>query len=265
MSTNSNAITGTCYVETNSSNLANVGQYTLQDGSNLFDIAIIFAANINGTSEQPELFFNDTVTATLNSGAIADLQAKGIKVLLSILGNHQQAGITTLTGNAPADFATQLSNAVTQYGLDGIDFDDEYSTGTTNESSFPLLIQSLRQQMPDKIISFYFYGPATGTQSYNGIEVGDLINYSWNAIYGTFSAPFVPGLGDAYLAPAAVNIDPGADSYTSPSRAASLAQSTVDQGYGAYLYYNLTNNDSSAYLSQVSQVLYGQNTVYLSG
>ncbi len=262
MSTSSNSITGTCYVETNSSNLINVGDYTLEDGSQLFDIAIIFAANINGTSDKPELYFNDTVTATLKSGAIAKLQAKGIKVLLSILGNHQQAGITTLTGNAPENFATQLSKAVNYYGLDGVDFDDEYSTGTTNESSFPLLISSLRQQIPDKIISFYFYGPATGTQSYNGIVVGDLINYSWNAIYGTFSPPNVPGLGKAYLAPAAVNIDPGAQSYTPPGTAAQLAQSTVNQDYSVYLYYNLTNNDSSDYLSQVSQVLYGQKTVY---
>ncbi len=262
MNSSSNTIIGTCYVETNSSDLSNVARYFLEGGTPLFDIGIIFAANINGSSEKPVLYLNDTVTATLNSGAVADLQAKGIKVLLSILGNHQQAGITTLTGSAPQDFAKQLSDVVAKYGLDGIDFDDEYSNGTTNPSSFPLLISSLRQQIPDKIISFYFYGPATGTLSYNGIEVGDLINYSWNAIYGTFDPPAVPGLGNAYLAPAAVNIDPQADSYTPPSLAAQLAQSTLKGDYGVYLYYNLVNNDSSAYLSQVSEVLYGQKTVY---
>lgn len=262
MRSNTDSVIGACYVETNSSNLANVGMYTVQDGSPLFDIAIIFAANINGTSDKPELYFNDTVTATLNSGAIADLQAKGIQVLLSILGNHQQAGITTLTGTAPQDFATQLANAVNQYGLDGVDFDDEYSTGLSNESSFPLLISSLRQQLPDKIISFYDFGPAAGTLEYDGIKVGDLINYSWNAIYGTFNPPNVPGLDNAHLAPAAANIDPGAQSYTPPSKAAALAKSTLKDNYGAYLYYNLTNNDSSDYLSQVSQVLYGQNTIY---
>ncbi len=262
MTSTSDTITGACYLETNSSNLSNLGMYSLEDGKPLFDIGIIFAANINGTSEQPELYLNETVTAALNSGAVAELQAKGIKVLLSILGNHQQAGITTLTGSAPQDFAQQLCDAVTKYGLEGIDFDDEYSTGTSNPSSFVLLISALRELMPDKIISFYYYGPATGYLSYNGIQVGALINYSWNAIYSTFSPPNVPGLGNDYLAPAAINMNPAADTYTSPELAAQFAQQTLNEGYGAYLYYNLINGDISSYLSHVSEVLYHQKTIY---
>ena len=47
-------------------------------------------------------------------------------VLLSVLGNHQGAGFANFTSFAQADaFAAQLADAVTTYGLDGIDFDDE--------------------------------------------------------------------------------------------------------------------------------------------
>jgi chitinase len=51
-----------------------------------------------------------------------------MKVVLTILGNHQGAGICNFpTREAARDFAQQLANTVNTYGLDGIDFDDEYS------------------------------------------------------------------------------------------------------------------------------------------
>ena len=50
------------------------------------------------------------------------------KVLLSILGNHQGAGFANFTDYASADaFAADLEQVVKTYGLDGIDFDDEYA------------------------------------------------------------------------------------------------------------------------------------------
>lgn len=259
------------YVEVNSNDFANVGKYSLATGQPLFDIGIIFAANINyNTSTQTaQLFFNPQVTTVLNNRAttIQPLQAKGIKVLLSILGNHQGAGFCNFPSQAAAQaFAQQLSNAVTTYGLDGIDFDDEYAdygtngTGQPNASSFVYLVTALRALMPTKIISFYYYGPAASRLSYNGVTVGSKVNYSWNAIYGTWSVPNVPGLTAANLGPAAVNI-----TSTSSSTAASLATQTVNNNYGIYLTYNLPNNDVSSYLSSFSNILYGQPTVYNGG
>jgi hypothetical protein len=259
------------YVEVNSNDFSNVGKYSLATGQPLFDIGIIFAANINynASTQAAYLYFNPQVTTVLNNRAttIQPLQNKGIKVLLSILGNHQGAGFCNFPNQAAAQaFAQQLANAVTTYGLDGIDFDDEYAdygvngTGQPNASSFVYLITALRQLMPNKIISFYYYGPAASRLSYNGVTVGSQINYSWNAIYGTFSVPNVPGLTAASLGPAAINI-----TATSASTAASLATQTVNGNYGIYLCYNLPNNDMSGYLTNVSNVLYGQSTVYNSG
>lgn len=259
---------GVCYVEVNSNDIRNVGKYTLTNGSQLFDIGIIFAANINyNTSTQTaQLFFNPQVTNVLNNKAtyIQPLQNKGIKVLLSVLGNHQGAGFCNFPTQAAAQaFAQQLSNAVTTYGLDGIDFDDEYAdygtngTGQPNSSSFVYLVTALRQLMPTKIISFYFYGPAASRLSFNGVTVGSKVNYSWNAVYGTYSVPNVAGLAKSNLGPAAIDV-----TSTSVSTATSLATQTVSNAYGIYLYYNLPNADSHTYLSSISNALYGFNTVF---
>jgi hypothetical protein len=259
---------GVCYVEVNNNDIRNVGNYTLSTGQQLFDVAIIFAANINynTTTQKAELFFNPQVTNVLSNAStyIQPLQAKGIKVMLSILGNHQGAGITNFPTQAAAqDFAQLLSNAVTTYGLDGIDFDDEYAdygtngTGQPNSSSFVYLVTALRQLMPTKLISFYYYGPAASRLSFNGVTVGSKVDYSWNAIYGSYSVPNVPGLAKSNLGPAAIDIQS-----TSATTAASLATQTVSNSYGIYLYYNLPNTDVHTYLSGISNNLYGKATVY---
>jgi hypothetical protein len=260
----------TAYVEVNNDSITNVGKYVLaSNGANVFDIGIIFAANINYNGTSAYLYFNPQVQAVLDNAAtqIAPLQAQGIKVLLSVLGNHQGAGFANFPDQQTATaFATQLSNAVSTYGLDGIDFDDEYAdygtngTAQPNAWSFPYLVQALRNDLPNKIISLYFIGPSSTTLSYNGIVVGDLLNYSWNPYYGSWGVPAVPGMTQAQLAPAAIDIQ-----NTPASTATNLAQQTVADGYGVYNTYNLPDTDASGYLSSFTQPLYGSNAVYLGG
>ncbi|WP_082036020.1 endo-beta-N-acetylglucosaminidase H [Pedobacter lusitanus] len=260
---------GVCYVEVNSNDMLEVGKYKLANGKQLFDIGIIFAANINynTTTQKAELYFNPQVTSVLTNKAtkIKPLQDKGIKVMLSILGNHQGAGFANFPTQAAAqEFAQQLSDAVTTYGLDGIDFDDEYSeygnngTGQPNSSSFVYLVTALRQLMPNKIISFYNIGPSASNLSYNGVTVGSKVNYAWNPYYGTYSAPSIPGLTKSQLGPAATDI-----MATSVTTATTNATKTVKDGYGVYLYYNLTSTNKATYLSSISKALYGgQATTY---
>ncbi|ACU71561.1 mannosyl-glycoproteinendo-beta-N-acetylglucosaminidase [Catenulispora acidiphila DSM 44928] len=257
----------TAYVEVNTNSITSAGNYTLaSNGANVFDIAIIFAANINYDGTKATLYFNPQVQAVLDNAAtqIAPLQAKGIKVLLSILGNHQGAGFANFPDQAgAAAFATLLSNAVNTYGLDGIDFDDEYADYGTNGTpqpnawSFPYLVQALRNDLPNKIISLYYIGPASTTLSYGGINVGSLINYSWNPYYGTWGVPGVPGMTKAQLAPAAIDVQ-----NTSSSTTSSLAQQTVSNGYGVFNTYNLPDTDASASISAFTQALYGSSAVY---
>src|SRR4051794_2107373 len=85
------------YIEVNSNSMVNVGKYALaQGGGNVFDIGVIFAANINYDTAKKAayLYFNPNVQRVLDNvnTEVRPLQAKGIKVMLSILGNHQGAG-----------------------------------------------------------------------------------------------------------------------------------------------------------------------------
>ncbi|GAA0576944.1 chitinase [Kribbella sandramycini] len=257
------------YIEVNDHSMLSAGKYKLAStGAPAIDVAIIFAANINfnTTTRKAYLHFNAQVTNVLNNRQtqIKPLQDKGIKVVLSILGNHEGAGFANFPDKASADaFAQELANAVTTYGLDGIDFDDEYveygknGTGQPNAYSFVYLVQALRQKLgPDKLITLYDIGPASDRLSYNGQSIANTFNYSWNPWYGTWTVPSGP-TSKALRSPAAVSY-----TATSQSTAASLAQRTMDEGYGVFLTYNLTESNTSTYLSAITQKLYGTNTLY---
>jgi hypothetical protein len=256
------------YVEVNNYHLSSVGDYALaSSGAPVFDIGIIFAANINYDGQQAQLYCNPQVQATLDDAVnqIRPLQARGIKVLLSILGNHQGAGLANFPDRASAAaFAQQLADIVSAYDLDGIDFDDEYSDYGTNGTpqpnaySFVYLVSALRRLMPHKIISLYDIGPASTALEYRGLEVGKLIDYAWNPYYGSWGVPDVPGLHKKQLGPAAVEINA-----TDTTTTADLARQTVDEHYGVFLTYNLPDDDSHDYLTSFTQPLYGSAAVHL--
>ncbi|GGX44856.1 chitinase [Streptomyces noursei] len=256
------------YVEVNNNSMLNVGKYTLaKGGGNVFDVAVIFAANINydAGEQSAYLYFNENVQRVLDDAAtqIRPLQAKGIKVMLSVLGNHEGAGFANFPSREAASaFAKQLSDAVSKYGLDGIDFDDEYAeygkngTGQPNDSSFVYLVSALRDYMPDKLISLYDIGPSAEKLSYGGVDVSSKFNYAWNPWYGQWQVPNI-SLPKSSLSPAAVEIG-----NTPPNTAADFAKRTVADGYGVYLTYNLDGSDRHDYISGFTRELYGSDAVY---
>jgi hypothetical protein len=254
------------YVEVNNESMTNAAKYTLANGgAQVFDLAVIFAANINYDGTNAYLHFNENVQNVLDNVAteVRPLQQKGIKVLLSILGNHQGAGFANFPSQQAADaFAQQLADAVTTYGLDGIDFDDEYAeygnngTGQPNDSSFVYLVSALRAKLPNKLITLYDIGPASDRLTYNGVSIANTFDYAWNPYYGTWSVPSGPS-DKARLSPAAVSY-----TGTSSSTAATLAQRTVSEGYGVFLTYNLTSANTAAYISAFTNKLYGSAAVY---
>ncbi|MFE6685730.1 endo-beta-N-acetylglucosaminidase H [Streptomyces sp. NPDC057743] len=260
--------TSVAYVEVNNNSMLNVGKYTLANGGgNVFDVAVIFAANINydTNTKAAQLYFNENVQRVLDNAAteIRPLQQKGIHVVLSVLGNHQGAGFANFPSQSAASaFAKQLSDTVGKYGLDGIDFDDEYAeygnngTGQPNDSSFVHLVTALRANMPDKIISLYNIGPAASRLSYGGVDVSSKFDYAWNPYYGTWQVPGI-ALPKSKLSPAAVEIGG-----TSQSAVADLARRTVGEGYGVFLTYNLDGADRSADVSAFTKELYGSDAVY---
>jgi len=258
--------TSIAYVEVNNDELRNVGRYTLENGANAFDVAIIFAANINNDNGRAVLYANENVQRTLDQAAtqIRPLQAEGIKVSLSVLGNHQGTGLANFTSKAAArDFAAQVSATVHRYGLDGVDLDDEYSdygangTPQPNDQSIGWLVSALRADMPGKLISFYDIGPSSTSLQHEKPSIGQKLDYAWNPYYGTYTAPTIPGLPKSKISAAAVDIQ-----NTPADQAVTLAQRTKADGYGVFMTYNLPDGDVSPYVSGFTKVLYGQSAVY---
>ena len=266
-----------CYVEVNNNNLLNVGSYTLStSGKQVFDTALIFAGNINydNSKGRAYIYNNNNVTKVLNNvdTYVRPLQAKGIKVVLSLIGNHQGAGIFNFKNQEAAkDFALQIANTVYTYGLDGVDFDDEYANYPTtgnvkNTDSFTLLLRELKSAMPDKLITLYDYSDSVGAPipvSYltSGADrAGNYLSYAYNGLYGTYLSSIstaVPPLNKTRLGAAAFNVQS-----TSINTISTQSTRSKTDGYGVVVWYDLKSDDASAKISAATNNLYGEGTTF---
>lgn len=250
------------YVEVNDVNPLNAGSYTLKNsGKAYFDYVLIFAANIRGVDGKATLFNNSNVQAVLSGKAkyIKPLQDKGIKVLLSVLGDHTGLGVANMTDAQVEDFATQLATAVITYGLDGIDFDDEWAEygkngyPSSSTGSYAKLITKLRAKMgTDKIITVFHFG-------YSGelSTVADKINYGMYPYFGGYGGPYM-GLPNNKWAAYAINLN----SYNNPNDIADYARKTVADGMGAICYYDLRTTNVLSTLNIISRICFGDVAVY---
>lgn len=228
------------YVETNDTNPLNAGDYMMSNGKPFAGIVELFASNVrkrvvNGVVE-PTLYLNDKMTNLLENNGyltyVKPLQDKGIKVLLTVLGDHQGIGVANMNSTQTTQFAQILAHAVAKYGLDGIGFDDEYSDYTsTNSTSYSEIITKLHALMPaGKIITVFNWG---NTNTINA-EAKACIDYSYHGYFGTtFRGSGL--LEKARWSPMSINLG-GA---TSTSTLNSRATTTKNQGYGAFMFFNL--------------------------
>lgn len=121
---------------------------------------------------------------------IRPIQRMGRKVCVCIQGGGKGLGFCNMTDTQIADFSAQVKEVVELYGLDGINLRDEGSgygkegMPPMNTTSYPKLIKSLREAMPDKLLTLvdkeepteYFHDVALC----GGIEVGRYIDYAWH-------------------------------------------------------------------------------------
>lgn len=121
---------------------------------------------------------------------IRPLQAAGRKVCICIQGGGKGIGFCNMSDAQIEDFTAQVKNVIESYGLDGINLRDEGSGygregfPPMNTTSYPKLIKSLREALPDKLLTLvdkeepteYFHDAALC----GGIEVGKYIDYAWH-------------------------------------------------------------------------------------
>lgn len=265
-----------CYIEVNNENPLNAGEYTLSNGEPFFDIVSIFAANINLNSDgKPYIYCNEQVTYVLHNAdkIIRPLQEKGIKVHLSILGNHDDAGMRSLSEEGAKAFAKELKYYVDIYGLDGIDFDDEYSsyaegsfkgsaqsgtgvvasTAECTPQNYTNLLKACREELPKEngtAFGIYWY---TYSDHPLGTEVESLIDYTVFGSYGSFREYYGQDIDNTIEAPYAITLI--ADNNGSPvvvPVSESNLQKVKDNGYGYMAFYNLKS--SKLYTSTFNQV-----------
>lgn len=127
----------------------NVARYVVKStGKPFFSELVLFAANINGSSPNtPVLFYNSQMSTILNNNIniVRQLQAKGIRVQISYLGNHQNAGWScNMSATAARNLGDAMVAEVVKYDLNGINVDDEYSTCSGNAAAFYNVLKAIR-------------------------------------------------------------------------------------------------------------------------
>lgn len=270
-----------CFVEVNDENILNLGEYTMKkSGKPFFDVVSIFAANINQDAEtgRVRVFCNDKVSFLLENADkyIRPLQAKGIKVTMTILGNHDEAGMGNLSEAAAKDFAQELKAYLDIYGLDGIDFDDEYTNYNNSNpgpgfekrsrANFARLVYECRQVFGDKLIGVYEYSSLDSPDGeVEGVKVGDIVDYmtygyyqnqNRNGAFGREKSHF-ENLPRSKYAPLPWKINDelngGWDGFDK-----SKFQKVKDEGYGIQMFYNPKPLMYQYYtlLTEISKVLF---------
>jgi GH18 family chitinase len=249
------------YVEVNDHSLTNPGCYVRADNHNpFFQIVSIFAANINGDNpNEPVIYFNPQVDQILNhSTQVATLQKKGIKVVLTLLGNHQNAGWSCMTDEtAIQNFANNIVNTINQYKLDGVDIDDEYSNCYPNNTSMIRIAKAIKSnpKFQGKILSeALFDDESYFSASYQGKKLADFLDLGSEMTYGSsdFNGRLQPYVGYGMKKnKLGIGLDIDA-SYPSPTDAANFI---LKNGYGELMIYNVSKY-SATYLNQLSKVEY---------
>ena len=258
-----------CYVEVNDNNPLNALEWSCKrSGKPLFDVVNIFAANINWIEQERRVgvTLNPNVRHILDNRDvyIRPLQEAGIRVSLTILGNGDGSGVANLSDEAARAFAQDLRSIVDTYGLDGVDFDDEYSKyeehldnlwpGCVQYGPGPYarLLYEVKMAMPDKLVMLYQIGQANFgfKETVDEVRPGDFIDYAY-CDYGALMNPIHLGLSRRQWGEGSLDMTYGQES--SPEN----LQYNRRMGNGVQMVYNLKPGDGQfTPLNDVAKYIY---------
>lgn len=200
-----------CYFEVNDTNPLNLLQWEMEDGRLLVDYLVLFAYNINYNQEKGEVYCapNPQCQFILDNydKMIKPLRDRGVKVIVGLLGNHDESGLAQLSPLGCKTFAAHMAAFCYGYGFDGINFDDEYSNSP--DLNNPLfcarsyeagdrLIYECKQAMPDLLMTSYQYGQCRGRNAVDGHEPGEYLDITVGD-YGVRAVVF-PGMSQSQCA-----------------------------------------------------------------
>lgn len=176
-------------------------------GKPLFDHVVLFSSNINynATTGRVYINHNENLSHILQNRDkyIKPLQDRGIKVSLSLLGNHDFSGIANLSDETIKYFAQEIKKTCEAYGLDGVFYDDEYSAYVypapagfeypSNQRAAKLMYE-VKRIMPKTINMAYVYSRTNNFGEswwgeFNGIEeaeAGEYVDYAIHDYGGSY-------------------------------------------------------------------------------
>jgi GH18 family chitinase len=254
------------YIEVNDHPISIAGCYIKKNTNKpFFDMVAIFAANINGDNpNDPLIYFNPQVDAILNNTSeVLQLQNKGIKVLLTLLGNHQNAGWSCMTDQQAINrFANDVVKLANQYHLDGIDIDDEYSTCASNSTSMLRIAKAIKENsaFKNKLLTKALYlDHAFFTASVDGHKLAEYLDFGWEMSYGllNFDARLFRYLNYGMQKE---NIYLGTEINNNYKTANAAASYVTQKNFGGMMTYNL-KEDSQHYLNVLAQAEANTNVI----
>jgi hypothetical protein len=187
--------------------LTDILNYTLADGLPQTQIVFLGFANFSCSPQNfqpPYITVNPGVVQqlTLQPGqtqtAVQQLQAAGIKVLLSIAGANGMGWDNIPYGQGANKYANMIAfaqwlqtNLIDAYGLDGIDIDDEWG-GASDPQAFMDTVGTLRQFMNGGLLTKalwaddqYFQTAVSADAPYNaGAMLSSLLDLGCTMAYG---------------------------------------------------------------------------------
>lgn len=239
------------WIEVNNTNPLNMLQFETEDGRLLMDYVVLFAYNINYDKEKGEIyvFANPQCQYILDhyDELVKPLRERGIKVIVSILGNHDESGLAQLSDLGCRDFASKVAALVNGYGFDGINYDDEYSKGP--DLSNPLfayhstdrgnrLYFETKKLLPDKEMVSYQYGSALGNAPVDGFDPSVYMDI-FNGDYGARAIPY----GNSTLATCSYQSSEFAQWRYIPT--ASEVRNFMASDYGFWMTFSVWNNQGA--------------------
>lgn len=252
-------------MEVNDMNPLEVTSYTLKNsGKMYYDAVMLFAANINYNAETGRVYVNcnENVSAILanRDHYLQPLQDRGIKVYLSILGNHDISNVDCLSDETARYYARELKAYCDVYKLDGIFYNSEYGgnggglpgfvTPTTDAAA--RLFYEVKKLQPerDNIIYTYDFG---SLPSVDGAQPGEYMDFIWtNYGGGPINPNNFPGVPK-------FNLGHYSWEFTQGRTYGNLSQLRSD-GYGLHVHFGNRMRQSAMQTS--ARQLYDDELVY---
>lgn len=160
-------------------------------GKPQISVVCIMCASFLGTQQNftaPYIGISPSTQQAFDNGDVKYLQQQGIKVVLTVMSNDS-IGWSSVPASENAAFASWTKTFIDQYGLDGIDVDDEnFNSGMSVPASLLPTLSALRQQMPKgKYLFTKALWQDTNCFDYkmsDGTTLPDLIDFGSSMTYG---------------------------------------------------------------------------------